>query len=429
MRSAPIYLATGLTAILALSSLRAADWPRFRGPGGSGISAETDLPVRWSDGEGLLWKTELPGPGSSSPIVSAGRVFITCYSGYGASRGDSGDLKKLRRHVIGVDPGSGKLLWDRAIESDQPEIPFQGIGIPNHGYASSTPAADGERVYAFFGTAGVVALDYEGKELWRAAVAPNPKTHNFGSGSSPIIHKDLLIVPAGIECESIIAFDRRAGKEVWRSPASGYGTFWGTPVLAEAGDRAELLLSVPDEIWALNPENGKLRWYANSFPERTICPSVVVANGVAYAIGGRQGGCVAVRVGGRGDVTRSHVVWSGTAGSYVSSPVLYDGHLFWVNDRGMAYCLKADTGKEVFHERLGDGASAYASLVAADGKLYAVTRRHGTYVLEAKPEFHELARNTLASDESDFNASPAVSEGRLFMRSNRFLYCIGKPKQ
>lgn len=180
MRFAPGRLATGLTAILALSSLTAADWPRFRGPGGSGISAETDLPVRWSDGEGLLWKTELPGPGSSSPIVSAGRVFI--------------------------------------------------------------------------------------------------------------------------------------------------------------------------------------------------------------------------------------------------------GHLFWVNDRGMAYCLKADTGKEVFRERLGEGASAYASLVAADGKLYAVTRRSGTYVLEAKPQFQELAHNTIASDESDFNASPAVSEGRLFLRSNRFLYCVGKQK-
>ncbi len=422
---------SGWTAILAFSSLPllAADWPCFRGPGGSGASAETGLPVRWSDTEGLLWKLELPGPGSSSPIVSAGRTFVTCYSGYGTSRGTPGEPRKPRRHVVCVDLESGKLLWDRSIESKVDEAPFDGIGIPNHGYASSTPVTDGERVYAFFGTAGVVAFDVDGREAWRAAVAPDPGTHNFGSGASPILYKDLLIVPAGVECESIIAFDRRKGNEVWRAPTSGYGSCWSTPALADLGERKELLLSVPDEIWALNPENGKLRWHAKSFAERTICPSIVTANGVAYAIGGRQGGSIAVRAGGRGDVTKSHVVWSGTSGSYVPSPVLQAGHLFWVNDRGIAFCLKAEDGKEVFQQRLNDAGSVYASLVAADGKLYAVTRRKGTFVLEAGPKLVELAHNTFASDDSDFNASPAVSAGRLFLRSNKFLYSVGQQKK
>jgi outer membrane protein assembly factor BamB len=418
-----------LAGVLAFSPsvLPAADWPRFRGPAGTGISAETDLPLRWSDGEGLLWKTELPGPGSSSPIVSAGKVFVTCYSGYGTRRGEEGERKPLRR-VLCLDPASGKILWDKSLESKVVEAAFDGIGIPNHGYASSTPVADGERVYAFFGTAGVIAFDFEGREVWRAAIAPEPGTHNFGSASSPVLHKDLLIVTGGVECEAIVAYNRRDGKEAWRAPCKGYGGWWGTPVPVEVDGRTELLFSVPDEIWGLNPENGKLRWHARSFPERTICPSVVTAGGVAYAIGGRGGGAVAVRAGGRGDVTGSHVVWNKSAGSYVPSPVLVAGHLYWVNDRGIAFCLKADNGEQVFNERLGDSVTAYASLVAGDGKLYAVTRRKGTYVLEAAPKLRELAHNTFTGDDTDFNASPAVSDGRLYLRSNRFLYCVGKPK-
>jgi outer membrane protein assembly factor BamB len=416
--------------VLALSFLvlPGADWPRFRGPDGSGASAETHLPLRWSDQEGLSWKLELPGPGSSSPVVSGGRLFVTCYSGYGVGRGQ-GEPDQLKRHVVCVEGSSGKLLWDRVIQSKLPEARFEGIGIPNHGYASSTPVADGERVYAFFGKTGVVALDFKGEQVWRADIAPEPATHMFGSGSSPILYKDLLIVPAGPECEAVVAFNRKTGAEAWRTPIKGYGSFWGTPVLAESGEKKELLLNVPGEIWSLNPENGKLRWFAESFPEQAICPSIVVSNGVAYAIGGRQGGSIAVKLGGRGDVTKTHVVWKGTSGSYVTSPVVKDGHLYFTTDKGITYCLKAEDGAKAFEERLQEAGSVYASPVAADGKLYVVTRRSGTFVLEAQPKFRQLAQNRFASDESDFNASPAVSDGRVFLRSNRFLYCIASPKE
>jgi outer membrane protein assembly factor BamB len=423
-RSALIALVT----FFGLAPLNAG-WPRFRGPDGSGASEDGNLPLRWSDNEGVLWKLELPGPGSSSPIVSGGRVFVTCYSGYGTTRGAPGDIEKLRRHVVCVDAAGGKLLWDRPLESKAREARFEGIGIPNHGYASHTPAADGERVYAFLGSGGVVAFDRDGRELWRKEIAPSPATHGFGSASSLVLHGDLVIVPAGIECESIIAFNKRTGDEVWRTPAQGYGAFWGTPVLAAVDDRFELVLSVPGEVWGMNPETGKLRWYAQSFAEQSVCPSVVVAGGVAYAIGGRQrGGAVAVRVGGRGEVTGSHVVWNKGGGSYVTSPVIHDGHLYWITDAGIAVCLKADDGEEVTRQRLEGAGSIYASAFLARRRLYVVTRRSGTFVLEASPKLEVLARNTLESDSSDFNASPAASNGRLFLRSNRFLYCLAQAK-
>ncbi len=412
--------------ILALFSvdLTGSDWLRFRGPDGSGVVVDaTGLPVRWSDDEGLAWKVALPGPGSSSPIVAGTRIFLTCYSGYGVERDGGGDQSALRRHVLCVDAKSGKIAWNTPIESKLPEAAYRGIGIPNHGYASSTPVADSERVYAFFGRTGVVALDHAGRILWRAAVADDPGTHGFGSAASPILVDDLLIVPASVECESLIAYDKKSGEEKWRSPS--YGSWWGTPLVVETGGRKELVVNVPDEIWGLNPRNGKLRWYAEAFQARALCASPVAAGGVIYAIGGRDNGSVAVRAGGRGDVTKSHVVWSGRSGSYVPSPVVLDGHIYWVDDRGIVHCVKADSGEAVYRPQRLDGArGVYASLFAADGKLYAVSRREGTWVLDAKPEFKVLAHNTFESDRSDFNASPAVAGGRLLLRSDRFLYAI-----
>jgi len=419
------------TACLALVltgpySLLGADWPRFRGEDGSGISQEAGLPVEWSEKEGLLWKVDLPGPGSSSPIVSRDRIFVTCYSGYGLNQRDPGDQKSLKRHVVCVEPKSGKVLWDISIESKLPEEPFRGIGVPNHGYASSTPAADGERVYSFFGRTGVIAYDYAGKEAWRAPVAPDPKTHSFGTASSPIVWNDLVIVPAGIECEAVVAFDKRTGKEAWRSSLEGYGALWSTPVLIGTGDAQEILISVPGEVWGLNPRNGKLRWHSETFADSNICPSPVVHGEIAYVIGGRRGGAAAVRLGGKGEVTQSHRVWSQSGGSYVTSPIVLGAHMYWVNDRGIASCIKVETGVNVYSQRIEGAGGVYASPVAAEGRLYVVTRRNGTFVIEAKPEYRQLAHNKLAGDDTDFNASPAVSDGKLYIRSDRALYCIGK---
>jgi len=419
-----------LAICLSPTVMEGSDWPRFRGPNGSGSSDAKSLPERWSETEGVLWKANLPGPGSSSPIVSKGRIFVTAYSGYGTERGGGGRQEDLKRHVVAIDAASGKIVWDKSIESKLPEEPYQGIGVPNHGYASATPAADGERVVAYFGRSGVVAYDFEGKELWRAAVAPDPRTHGFGTASSPVIWRDLVIVSAGIECEAIVAFDKKTGAEKWRSPAPGYGSFWGTPIIVDAGERQELVVSAPQELWGINPENGKLRWYTNGVPDQNLCTSPIQAGGMIYVVGGRgRGGALAVRPGGKGDVSETHVKWRASVASYVTSPVVHGEHMYGVDDRGIAYCLKLDTGEEVYRSRIDGANGVYASLLAADGKLYCVSRRNGTFVLPAEPRFEVIAKNVLASDNGDFNASPVAVDGRLYLRSDRALYAIGKASE
>jgi outer membrane protein assembly factor BamB len=201
---------------------------------------------------------------------------------------------------------------------------------------------------------------------------------------------------------------------------------WNTPVLVDvAGGRQELAVSVKGAILGFDPESGEQLWNCDGIDDY-VCPSVVAESGVVYAIGGRTAMALAVRAGGRGDVTDSHQVWTAKAGSNVSSPVVREGHLYWVSDRGMAYCLSAKDGTVVYQERLPDNPGrVYASVTLGDGKLYAVTRENGTYVLAARPDFEVLAHNKL-DDDSIFNASPAVSEGQLLLRSDRYLYCIGR---
>lgn len=406
--------------------LTGADWPRFRGPGGLGISESEKLPVKWSESDGVAWKTELPGPGSSSPIVAGNRVFVTCYTGYGVE-GASGSPEQLERLIVCADLDTGKILW-RASEKSRHSVTRAGnFGLREHHYASHTPVTDGERVYAFLGSSGVVAYDLSGKRLWQAEVADDPGTAGFGSASSPILYQDVVIVPATVESEAIVAFDRKTGKETWRATASGYGGSWTTPILVDAaGGAKELVISLPDEVWGLNPENGKLRWYAATrISGGAVCPSVISHRDLVVATGGRSGRMVAIRLGGRGELTGSHIAWTASVGSYVPSPVAHDGHIYWVNDRGIAYCLDGKTGETAYRSRLGDDVGVYASILLGGGHLYVVTRRSGTFVLATGPEFKLIARNELPSDGSDFNGSPAAVADRLILRSNRFLYCVG----
>lgn len=401
-------------SLLAAWTANAADWSGFRGPGAKGISTDTKVPTAWSDSKNLKWKRKLPGKGYSSPIVVGDRVFVTCYTG------ESGDLSGLKRHLVCVNRKSGDEVWSKTIASTKSEraIP-RFAGTP--GYASNTPVSDGERIYVLFGNSGVFAFDLTGKQVWTQDVG-SESAAMFGSASSPILYKDTVIVAAGSESESVRALDRKTGKEVWMTEAASLSRSYSTPVIVKNSDGDdEMLLSVPYEIWSLNPASGKLKWYAETRVDTGACPVLVAGDGIVYAIGGRSGGRTAVKIGGKDDVTSSNVLWSKTGGAYVPSPVLHKGHLYWVTDRGVVNCVDIKSGEEAGRARLGG--QFYASILLINDRLYAISRFEGTHILEATPELKTVAQNKL-NDESDFSASPAVSNGELFIRSDNSLYCI-----
>ncbi|TWU03442.1 outer membrane biogenesis protein BamB [Neorhodopirellula pilleata] len=479
----------GRTMIVALAiatcipAVSRADWTRFRGPNGSGI-ATTSAPTEFSEGENIKWKIELPGQGTSSPIVVGDKVFVTCYSGYGY---EAGDIEDLKRHLICVDRVSGKQLWKKTIAAKMPEDPWQGPGIPTHGYASNTPASDGTRVFAFFGKSGVYAYDLEGNEIWNQSVGQEPSFKGFGSAASPIVTDEHVIVNAADESLSIVWLDKKTGKELHRAEADGLGECWTTPVLVTNGDQSEIALSVIGEVWGLDNATGKLSWFANGVNSRNAQVSLIVDDGIVYATGEES---YAIRVDGKGDVSEKNTRWEGRMRTRYATPVLVDGHLFSASG-SVVECVDAKTGERVFQDRLpstnagfsgadrqpegpgdqdrgdgarGDGARGdgdrgdqrggvgrdrgirdaggfdsggrggrgggggddFASPVAAGGRIYVATNSGMVHVIEAKPEFKVIGSGDMTFDTSGFGGTPAISDDCLFMRSNTHLYCIGE---
>lgn len=396
------------------SFLAAADWPGFRGPNGDGVSATESVPTAWSDEQNLRWKLKLPGKGFSSPIVVGDYVFVTCYSGA------DGDLSAVQRHLLCVHRHKGNIVWSKTVPSTAAEIRGPSFGT-SHGYASHTPVSDGERIYVLFGNSGVFAFDMEGRQIWQQSVGEE-NASMFGSAASPILYQDRVVVIAAAESESVRALDKMTGQEIWKAEASTLSRCYCTPkVVRNDQGKDELVLSVPNEVWSLNPDNGKLNWFAETRVDLNAVPSVVTLDGIIYVIGGRSGGRAAIRAGGKDDVTETGVLWSTSGGSYVASPVLHKGHLYWFDDRGIGHCVDPKTGEEVSRKRIGG--QFYASTVLIKDKLYAVSRFGGAHVVEATPELDLVAHNKL-SDESDFSGSPAVSDAQLILRSDKYLYCI-----
>ncbi len=412
-------IAVALGAVCALG----ADWAQFRGPRGSGTSDETGLPVTWSEKENLVWRAKLPGPGTSCPIVIGKRVYLTCYSGYGVSLFKKGekepeDPKALLRHMVCIDRANGAILWSKEFKPVNPEAKYYQHEGDFHGYASSTPASDGERLYVFFGASGIYCFDLDGKELWHKDVGKG--TRNWGSSNSPVLYKDLVIVNASVESDSMIAFDKISGKEVWRT--KGIDSSWNTPVLADAPDGPELVVNISPAVIGLDPASGKELWRVKGFGGY-VCPSVVVHKDVVYVV---RGGALAIKTGGRGDVTDSHVLWRGKGSSVISSPVYHDHRLYWVGRNDILSRIDAKNGEKLYGQRLSKGGEFFASAMVVDGKIYCVSRFSGTYVVAEGAKLQELACNTFADDKSRTNASPIVHDGCLLMRTDQYLYCIAK---
>ncbi len=427
MNTSRWFLASlGLASLAALAM--AGDWPQFRGPESTGKLKDASAPIKWSSDQGITWKTKLPGPGSSSPIIIGDRIFVTCYNGYGTDTKSPGELKNLKRWLLCLNKKDGQMIWSVEVGAALPEDQFQGF-ITEHGYASSTPVSDGTNVYVFFGKSGVLAYDLDGKKLWQTNVGKQSDKRRWGSASSPILYENMVIVNAASESRTIWALDKKTGKSIWKLEVPKLDSSYSTPVLVKTPEgKIEIAVSMPDEVIGIDPTNGKKLWYVEAPMKGNVSPSLIAHEGVVYGTGGFQGkGMIAIKAGGSGNVTSSHVLWNIRESSYVPTPVLVDQHLYWLNESGVAFCVEAATGKVVYNQRVNlqarGGRTVYASPIVVDGRIYAPTRRSGVVVYQAAPKFEQLATNKL-DDDTDFNATPAVNGKQLFLRSNHYLYCL-----
>lgn len=478
--SASLSIAS-LALVLVTDLARASDWDRFRGPNGSGISADkVPTPTKWSDSENLKWSVDLPGQGVSCPILIGGRVYITSWTGDGPDN--------LVRHLTCYDRATGKQFFDKAVPPAVKDEAYEGM-FRQTGYAANSPASDGKHVYCFFGVSGVYAFDMDGNEIWRQGVGTNFDERQWGTASSLVLTDDLVIVTAASESNSIVALKKSNGEQVWKFDSDQLNGTWSTPVLARTpAGRQELVFAVPGAVWAFDPATGKQNWTCKGAESNSTCASAIANGDVVYVIGGRDGGGIAIRTGGSGDVTESHVVWSGSQRGRIGTAVYHDGLIYWVAD-GMANCIDAETGEKVYQQRLkpqaevaqresdfhfvadetpvtppaaaenppqsrpngdqpggeqsqGQGQGQrrgwgrgrggrgggfmqqdYASPVVADGKVY-YTRRNGeVYVYKLGRQYEQLAINKF-SGEADYSATPAIADGQIFVRSSKKLYCV-----
>ncbi len=401
-------------------SSQAEDWTRFRGENASGVSS-TQAPTTWSNTSNVKWKLTLPGAGSSSPIVKNSRVFLTVYSGYGLSIEAPGDRANLRLHVLCIDFESGKILWDRPFEPAPEEQEIEKR-VAEHGYASPTPCVDDDNVYAAFGPSGVIALTQDGEFLWRKSVGTN--TAGFGAASSPVEFEDLVIMNASIEDKAIYALDKLTGEVKWRT--EGIDNAWTTPTLVRLNNGStELVVNQKEAILGLDPQSGTELWRCDAI-EDYVVPCVIADGETLYCSGGRSNKTFAVRAGGRGDVTDTHLIWDVSSGANVTTPLLDDGYLYWSHDKALALCIRASDGEEMFRERLPTRGRVYASIVGDGEKLFLTTRDAGVLVIAAEPVYRELAVNSIGSPDERFSATPTIVSGQILLRSDKMLYCIAE---
>ncbi len=389
-----------------------------------GASTETDLPTRWSDSQNIEWKTSLPGFGSSMPIFIGDRIYLTCYSGYGLSKESPGEKANLQRHLVCLSRDGGRVIWDKDVRPRQQQHDYQGF-IALHGFASSTPASDGEQVYCLFGNSGVYAFDAgTGREFWDADVGHG--RGGFGTSGSLVVHENLVIVNASSESGQMIALDKRTGKVAWR--VDGVEEYYGTPVLVEANNRTEVVIDSKAKLISVDAASGELLWTCQgSTPPHYVCNTPIVVDDVIYAIHGHRGPVSALRPGGTGDVTDDRL-WHCKVGNTVNSLVHHKGLLFnFIEEGGLMVYIDAKTGEMSPKKRMEPHPGLiYASPLIADDKIYVVSRENGTYVFSADREMKVLAVNKFDGDDSVFNASPVAHRGALFLRSDKYLYCIQK---
>jgi outer membrane protein assembly factor BamB len=383
-------------------------WPRWRGPSGQGLVKTTGYPDRWSPTESIAWKVSVPGSGNSSPIIWGDRIFLT--TAYDDGR---------RVALVAFRRTDGSRLW---------ELPVPSSGVePVHrknGHASATAVTDGQRVYASFGLQGLIAADMTGKLLWHARVGLLDNYH--GSAGSPVLHGESVILYHDAGSGSFVAaFDRTTGKMIWRT-ARRETVGWGTPIVIRAGGRDELIVHSQHRVYAYDPATGRPFWTVsgNTFE---VIPTPLVAHDLLICSSGRAGPTLAIRPGGSGDVTSTHVAWSTPRGSpFVPSGIVVGDVLYLINDmQSILTAFEARTGTLLYQSRLGAARreSFSASPVAVDGKVFFTNDDGETFVVQAGREFKLLHVNQLG--ESTY-ASPALVGGRWYFRTASSLVAVGR---
>jgi outer membrane protein assembly factor BamB len=384
-------------------------WPRWRGPSGQGVVTGTGYVDTWSATQNVVWKTPVPGRGNSSPIVWGDHIFLT--TAYEGGR---------RVSLLAYSRSTGRQLWEAAAPAGRTDA---GAHYKN-GHASATAATDGERVYVSFGPRGLFAFDFKGQIVWQRDLGSMEAYH--GAAGSPLLYRDRIILYQDQWRGSFIAaFDTRTGREVWRT-ARDASNGWGTPIAVRVGSRDEIIVSSQQQVQAYDPERGRELWRCGGNTYEVI-PTPVVGYGMVFCSSGRAGPTLAIKPGGSGDVSRTHVAWESPRGSpFVPSPILYGEQLYMVNDMAsIVTSLHATTGKAMFQGRLGvatrEGFSA--SPVAVDGKIFFTNDEGETFVLRAGPTFNLLHVNRIGEGTL---ASPALVDGRWYIRTDRNLYAIGR---
>lgn len=417
----------------------ASNWPQWRGPESSGVSPEKDLPIEWDATKNVQWRTSIPGRGHSSPIVWGKQIFLTTSVEGPVVPGATAPVHLIQgkawkhpdsvgadRHhtlkVLSLHRDTGKVLWERTA--------YEGTIYDDrhrkNTYATPTPVTDGRYVFAYFGSEGLYAYDFVGKLIWKVALGQLP-TMGMGVGTSPVLYENLVIVQCDREegeNSFIVALDKKTGKEVWRM-ARKVQVSWSTPIVARTAQRAELVTSGNEFVIAYDPATGAELWRTRGVDSNAI-PSPVAGHGLVYISAGFPAKRVmAIRLGGSADLTDTpDVVWKYDKGTaYVPSPLLYGDYLYLVTDKGILTCLDARTGEVKYQGgRVPVPATFTASLLAFDGKIFQFSEDGDTFVIKAGPAHEVLRTNSL--DEPIYS-TPAVSAGKIFIRGEKYLYCIG----